>query len=354
MAGDAFSRLSPQAHRFVATAGIFLFLSVVILPFAGLSWLLVIVAATIVAPVGALIVVRHPGMSRFAIVREARRDTVALFRVALGFWFLVIALVWLQVDPAGLREAGEDMLMYLIFVGMLQLPLTTVVALLAMPLAAWRGWSSYRVFLLQLAIFSLFLYLWGCLGDGIFVLSFRDRIYDNSDPIGDFVPWFPSVADHLIGGATLATLRLAWLDVTVPVWTAAIWSHVSVWRYLTRQRNIRVIVSDPLFTLVSLAASCFGLAILLSLWPQHEVSWGFGKWGNELLANGGLAVTGICTGLAVGRTGWPRWVRFSLGLLLVVAAIFWCRTPGIGLGIFVLLSPAGAWLEYRSRSRAYS
>jgi hypothetical protein len=137
-------------------------------------------------------------------------------------------------------EAALDMLMYLIFAGIMQAALTAGIAILSTPLFLRRGWPAYRTFVTRVLLFSA-LYAWGCLGDGLFVAAFRDRIYVNRDPIGDFIPWFPSTrymvdtacGGHPINGVTWNTLRLAWVAVAVPVWLAAFWSY----RRLTRFRG---------------------------------------------------------------------------------------------------------------------
>lgn len=134
---------------------------------------------------------------------------------------------------ARLEAIAGDMAMYLFFVGFMQAVLMAALALLGAPLLFWRGWPAYRGFLGQLLLFGVLLYAWGCLGDGLFVSLFRDRIYLNRDPVGDFVPWLPSTrymvdiacGGHPINGATWNTLRLAWLAVAMPVWGAALWSY---------------------------------------------------------------------------------------------------------------------------------
>jgi hypothetical protein len=128
------------------------------------------------------------------------------------------------------------MLMYLIFAGTVQAGLTAGIVLLGSPVLFVRGWSAYRGYLHRVLLFSFLLCAWGCIGDGFFVAAFRDRIYFNRDPIGDFVPWLPSVTymvdtacgGHPISGATWTTLRLAWLSVAVPVWAATLISY-STW-----------------------------------------------------------------------------------------------------------------------------
>ena len=110
--------------------------------------------------------------------------------------------------------------------------------LLGAPLLLPKGWRTYRAFAGRILLFGILLYTWGCLGDGLFVSIFRDRIYFNRDPIGDFVPWIPSTrymvdtacGGHPINGATWNTLRLAWAAVAVPVWAAAFWSYGRVLR----------------------------------------------------------------------------------------------------------------------------
>jgi hypothetical protein len=136
-------------------------------------------------------------------------------------------------------EVALDMLMYLIFAGLMQAALTVGIAILSTPLLLPRGWPAYRAFVTRVLLFSALLYAWGCLGDGLFVAAFRDRIYVNLDPVGDFVPWFPSTGymvdtacgGHPINGATWNTLRLAWAVVAVPVWLAAFWSYARLTRF---------------------------------------------------------------------------------------------------------------------------
>lgn len=136
-------------------------------------------------------------------------------------------------------EVALDMLMYLIFAGAMQAALTAGLAIVSMPLLLPRGWPAYRAFATQALLFSALLYAWGCLGDGLFVAAFRDRIYFNRDPIGDFVPWLPSTTymvdtscgGHPINGATWNTLRLAWVVVAAPVWLAAFWSYTRLMRF---------------------------------------------------------------------------------------------------------------------------
>jgi hypothetical protein len=135
-------------------------------------------------------------------------------------------------------DVAFDMAMYLIFAGISLGILLAGLLLLGAPLLLPRGWRTYRVFAGRVLLFGVLLYAWGCLGDGLFVSIFRDRIYLNHDPIGDFVPWIPSThymvdpacGGHPINGATWNTLRLAWVAVAVPVWAAAFWSYGRVWR----------------------------------------------------------------------------------------------------------------------------
>ncbi|HTG36343.1 MAG TPA: hypothetical protein VLB76_25775 [Thermoanaerobaculia bacterium] len=137
-----------------------------------------------------------------------------------------------------MTEVALDMLMYLIFAGLMQAVLTAGLAIAGMPLLLPRGWRVYRAFVTRVLLFSALLYAWGCLGDGLFVAAFRDRIYVNRDSIGDFIPWFPSTrymvdtacGGHPINGATWNTLRLAWVAVAAPVWLAAFWSYARFMR----------------------------------------------------------------------------------------------------------------------------
>ncbi len=141
-----------------------------------------------------------------------------------------------------IADAGAEMFMYLLFVGMTQGPLTAGVTVLGLPLAWWRGWRAYSGFAVRVLLFSLLLYLWGCLGSGFFGMFFLDVIYFNRDSVGDFVPWIPSTGymvdtacgGHPINGATWNTLRLAWLAVAIPVWAATIWCYVKCVGYLRR------------------------------------------------------------------------------------------------------------------------
>ncbi|MEA2561253.1 MAG: hypothetical protein QOH06_2757 [Acidobacteriota bacterium] len=136
-----------------------------------------------------------------------------------------------------ISEVAIDMLMYLLFAGMMQVVLTSGLAILGLPLLL-RGPRVYRAFAWRVLIFSSLLFAWGCIGDGFFVAAFRDRIYFNRDPIGDFVPWLPSVGymvdtacgGHPINGATWNTLRLAWVLVAAPVWIAASLSYLRIRR----------------------------------------------------------------------------------------------------------------------------
>jgi len=137
-----------------------------------------------------------------------------------------------------LLDVTSDMAMYLIFAGMSLGVLLAGLLLLGAPLLLPKGWRTYRAFAGRILLFGILLYTWGCLGDGLFVSIFRDRIYFNRDPIGDFVPWIPSTrymvdtacGGHPINGATWNTLRLAWAAVAVPVWAAAFWSYGRVLR----------------------------------------------------------------------------------------------------------------------------
>jgi ABC-type glycerol-3-phosphate transport system permease component len=145
-------------------------------------------------------------------------------------------------------EVAIDMQMYLIFAGLTQAALTVGIAILSTPLLLRRGWPAYRAFVTRVLLFSALLYAWGCIGDGLFVAAFRDRIYVNRDPIGNFIPWFPStryIVDTACGGrpingATWNTLRLAWVAVAVPVWLAAFWSYARLMRFRGDSRIARL------------------------------------------------------------------------------------------------------------------
>lgn len=140
-----------------------------------------------------------------------------------------------------------DMVMYLIFAGVMQSVLTAGIGILGLPLLFRGGWPAYRSFLARVLVFSFLLYAWGCLGDGVFVTAFRDRIYFNRDPIGDFVPWLPSTGymvdtacgGHPIHGATWNTLRLAWVAVAVPVWLMTLWSYAGLMGWRGSSRVVR-------------------------------------------------------------------------------------------------------------------
>jgi hypothetical protein len=130
-----------------------------------------------------------------------------------------------------LEDAAGNMIVYLLFIGMAQGVLTLGAVGLSVPLGFWRGWADYWRLTARVIIFSICLYLCGCLGDGIFVAMFHHVLYSNHDSIGDFVPWLPSVrwivkpglGGTLLDGVSPITLRAAWAAVALPVWLVTMW-----------------------------------------------------------------------------------------------------------------------------------
>jgi hypothetical protein len=138
-------------------------------------------------------------------------------------------LAWSLSDR--LDDAVGNMFVYLLFVGFVQGVLTLAAVASSALLAFWRGWAGYWRLAAKVFLFSVCLYLWGCIGDGFFVAMFHHNLYSNHDSIGDFVPWLPSVrwivkpglGGRLSDGVKPITLLAAWTVVAVPVWLAAVW-----------------------------------------------------------------------------------------------------------------------------------
>jgi hypothetical protein len=130
-----------------------------------------------------------------------------------------------------LEDGVENMIVYLLFIGMVQGALTLCAVVLTAPYAFWRGWAGYWHVAAKVVLFSVCLYLSGCLGDGVFVAMFHHVLYSNYDSIGDFVPWLPSVrwivkpglGGHLLDDVKPITLRAAWAAVAFPVWLVTVW-----------------------------------------------------------------------------------------------------------------------------------
>lgn len=154
---------------------------------------------------------------------------------------------------AQIIDVAGDMVMYLIFAGLMQSVLTAGIGVLGLPLLLRGGWPAYRGFLARVLVFSFLLYAWGCLGTGFFESAFRNRIYLNRDSVGDFVPWLPStdyMVDPMCGGgpihgATWNTLRLAWMAVAVPVWLMTLWSYTALMGLRGRSRSARLLEAEP-------------------------------------------------------------------------------------------------------------
>jgi hypothetical protein len=113
-------------------------------------------------------------------------------------------------------------------------PLTAVAFLiagtLASPCALALGWGRSRALLRRAALFVTLLFLCGAPGNVAFTLFMRGRYYHAADPVVDWLPWLPSAAwaldaacgGHYLQGASASSVRLAWLVVAIPVWSAAI------------------------------------------------------------------------------------------------------------------------------------
>jgi hypothetical protein len=145
------------------------------------------------------------------------------------------------------EDAVSNMVAYLLFVGFMQGALTLAVMALSTPFAFWRGWTAYRRLQAKVLLLSVCVYLWGCIGDGLFVAMFHHNLYSNNDSIGDFIPWLPSVrwivkpglGGKLSDEVTPIVMIAAWTAVALPVWIAAILSFLKIGRIFNGSNRLR-------------------------------------------------------------------------------------------------------------------
>ncbi len=107
--------------------------------------------------------------------------------------------------------------------------------------------KSFHTLLRAYIVLNVFLLLWGCLGNDVFLSIAYGKLYINtaSDRLVDwyaFLPFGQWVLDYgsggewqrqLIGGTTIWQLRLLWLAVALPIWLLAFASTWITLRFLS-------------------------------------------------------------------------------------------------------------------------
>jgi hypothetical protein len=130
-----------------------------------------------------------------------------------------------------------EMWVYFIFGGLAHITITMLFAFFVLPIDFVL--NNHRIhhqlkpislpLISKLFLFSFLLFLWGLPGYFLFLTTVTNQLYIQGDPIVDWHPllprgceiFSPSFGGRLINGATCKTLRLAWLLVAIPVWSAS-------------------------------------------------------------------------------------------------------------------------------------
>jgi hypothetical protein len=137
-----------------------------------------------------------------------------------------------------IASAGWDTFCYLSMGGLLTAVIYGALLALGSPGLFLIGLDRATTLARRALVFVTVLFVCGAPANAIFCLTMRDRFYVAAEPVADWLPWYPSgdwVLDvacggHYLSGASVWTLRGAWLVLAIAVWVVSVW----IFRWLLR------------------------------------------------------------------------------------------------------------------------